>query len=253
MVDRTGYYNLTSFSPTNLDIHGYLYNGTFYPLSPSTNLILQDDNSAGNGQFRLPVFLEAGVPYTLVVAPHTYTNTGSYSVTASGPGNVQMTRIDPIYLTTTSELNSFSSEGIINPIIFIATTTTLAPVIMSNYSNALTVNSANFTRSGAASGKYYYHAIEVRVPVTGSYTFRTSSAIDTYGYLYQGNFYPTYPQYNIVTKNDDFTGRNFGFTVTLRSDLTYILVFTTFSALATGSFNISVSGPSSVYMNPISI
>jgi hypothetical protein len=116
------------------------------------------------------------------------------------------------------------------------------------------VNSGNFTRYGS-SGIFYYHAIEVRVPVTGTYTFKTSSTIsDTYGYLYQGNFYPTLPQYNIVRSDDDSSGNNqFGLTVTLRSDITYILVFTTYSQLATGSFNIAASGPSSVYMNPISI
>jgi len=239
VVDRTGYYNLTSFSPNNMDTHGYIYNGTFYPLSPSVNMVQQDDDSAGNNQFRLPVFLEAGVPYTLVVAPHNAAITGSYSVVASGPGNVQMNRIDPIYLTTTTTPT---------------TTTTLAPVIMSNYSNALTVNSGNFTRYGG-SGTFYYHAVEVRVPVTGNYTFKTSSTIsDTYGYLYQGNFYPTLPQYNIVKQNDDaFGNAQFGFTANLRSDITYILVFTTYGQLSTGNFTISASGPSNVYMNPISV
>ncbi len=127
-------------------------------------------------------------------------------------------------------------------------------MITSNYSNALTVNSENYTRYGS-SGSFYYHAIEVRVPVTGAYTFKTSSTIsDTYGYLYQGNFYPTYPQYNIVAQDDDTSGNNqFGFTATLRSDITYILVFTTYSQLATGSFDVVASGPSDVYMNPITI
>ncbi len=114
------------------------------------------------------------------------------------------------------------------------------------------MNSGNYTRYGG-SGQYYYHAIEVRVPTAGTYIFRTNSTIsDTYGYLYQGNFYPTYPQYNIVKSDDDGSGgRDFGFTVPLRSDVTYILVFTTYASLATGSFNVVVSGPDNVFMNPI--
>jgi hypothetical protein len=53
-------------------------------------------------------------------------------------------------------------------------------------------------------------------------------------------------------QDDDSSGNNqFGLTVTLRSDLTYILVFTTYAQLATGSFNVVASGPDNVFMNPI--
>ena len=117
-------------------------------------------------------------------------------------------------------------------------------ILVSNYSHALTTNSLTYTRNGA-SGTYYYHAIEVRVNRTGDYTFRTSSAIpDTYGYLYQGNFYPSYPSYNIVTQDDDGSGNNqFRILASLRADITYILVFTTYNQQPTGSFDVSVSGP----------
>ncbi len=109
-MDTTGTYTFTSSAPNNMDTHGYIYNGTFYPLSPYTNLIQEDDDSAGNVQFRLTVTLEAGVAYTLVVASHGQSITGPYSVAASGPGNAQMTLIDPMDLTTTSKLNSSSSK-----------------------------------------------------------------------------------------------------------------------------------------------
>ncbi len=109
-MDTTGTYTFTSSAANNMDTHGYFYNDTFYPLNPTVNLIKEDDDSAGNVQFRLTVTLEAGVPYTLVATSHGQSITGSYSVTASGPGNAQMTRIDPIDLTTTSKLNSSSSK-----------------------------------------------------------------------------------------------------------------------------------------------
>jgi len=66
----------------------------------------------------------------------------------------------------------------------------------------------------------------------------TSSTIsDTYGYLYQGNFYPSYPMYNIITHDDDTAGsRQFRLTANLRSDLKYILIFTTFTGNSFGSF-----------------
>jgi hypothetical protein len=99
---------------------------------------------------------------------------------------------------------------------------------------------------------YYYHAVEVRVNTTGTYTFKSSSSVDTYGYLYQGNFYPSYPSYNIVTRDDDSAGGGqFQLTASLRSDITYILVFTTFSERTTTAFSIIASGPDDVFFNPI--
>ncbi len=88
---------------------------------------------------------------------------------------------------------------------------------------------------------------------TGTYTFTSSGTIaDNYGYLYQGNFYPSYPQYNIIAQNDDGAGgRNFRLTATLRSDITYIIVVTTLRAGDTGSFTIVASDPANVSMIPI--
>jgi len=89
----------------------------------------------------------------------------------------------------------------------------------------------------------------LRVNTTGTYTFKSSSNIgDTFGYIYQGNFYPSYPSYNIVRQDDEGAGNGqFQLTATLRSDITYILVFTTFNQLQTGSFSITASGPDYVF------
>ena len=128
-------------------------------------------------------------------------------------------------------------------------------VIVSNYSSELTFNNGKYIRDGAPSGSnYYYATVEVRVNTTGTYTFTSSSSIgDTFGYLYQGNFYPTYPSINIVTTDDDSAGqRQFQLTATLRSDITYILVFTTFAENQIGSFSIVASGPDNVF-NPIGV
>jgi len=116
------------------------------------------------------------------------------------------------------------------------------------------LNSGIYSRDGATGVNYYYEAIEVRVNTTGDYTFRSSSSIgDTYGYLYQGNFYPSYPSYNIVTKDDDTAGNGqFQLTATLRSDITYILVFTTYQEGNIGSFSIAASGTDNVF-NPIEV
>ena len=95
---------------------------------------------------------------------------------------------------------------------------------------------------------------EVRVDRTGDYVFTTSSNIaDTYGYFYQGNFYPSYPQYNFITQDDDGSGNNqFRIPATLRADITYILVFMTYSQLSTGSFDVFAAGAGDVSFNPLS-
>lgn len=125
--------------------------------------------------------------------------------------------------------------------------------IISNYSSELTVNSEQYSRLGGFGGDNYYQAIPIRVNTTGTYTFTTSSTIgNTFGYLYQGNFYPTYPQYNIITQDDDSSGnQQFRLTADLRSDITYILVFTTYEPQRTGSFSISASGPDYVFFNTV--
>jgi hypothetical protein len=98
IVDRTGAYDITSLS--GLDTHGFLYNGTFYPLIPSTNLIIRNDDDGSENNFRLTAFLEAGVPYTLVVSTHGAGTVGPFEIVATGPGNMQFTPSNPMELTT---------------------------------------------------------------------------------------------------------------------------------------------------------
>ncbi len=92
IADTTGTYIITSVS--GMDTHGFLYNGTFSPSNPSTNLILRDDDGGVSNQFKLTAVLQAGVPYTVVISTHGVRVTGIFSVTATGPGNVSLNRIN---------------------------------------------------------------------------------------------------------------------------------------------------------------
>ncbi|UJR07257.1 hypothetical protein I4U23_011545 [Adineta vaga] len=227
-VQTSGYYDLSSIS--NIDTHGYLYNGSFNPSNPQLNLITYNDDGSSNSQFKIPVYLEAGHPYVLVVTTHRPGITGPFSVIADGPDNVYFYPINP---TTT-------------------TTTTRAPIINSNYFNQLTSSNSFYDRNGTSSGPHYYQAIEIRVNVTGTYSFRSSSSLDTYGYIYQGNFYPFAQSINLLGQDDD-TGdsRQFQVTAVLRSDIKYILVFTTFSPNQFGQYQIISAGPGHVFYNSI--
>jgi len=124
--------------------------------------------------------------------------------------------------------------------------------VSTTYSGTITTSSQYYTRKGAT-GTYYYQAIQVQVPVTGEYTFQSSSTTDTYGYIYQGNFYPTYPQYNVVGEDDESGGsNNFKITASLRSDITYYLIVTTYHTVRIGSYVISASGPNYPTMTSVS-
>ncbi len=85
-VGTHGTFSLTSKS--SVDTYGYLYNSSFDPLSPSSNLLLQDDEGGNNGQFKLTSFLELDFIYILVATTFDPDTIGSFSISASGPGSV---------------------------------------------------------------------------------------------------------------------------------------------------------------------
>jgi hypothetical protein len=91
IVNSTGIY--TFKSEENIDGIGILYQPNFDPYNPSTNRIIEDDQSGGNNQFQFTVSLEAGVLYTLVFTTYAPRVTGPFTVIASGPDNVEFTPI----------------------------------------------------------------------------------------------------------------------------------------------------------------
>jgi hypothetical protein len=85
-VGTPGTFNLGSKS--RIDTYGYLYNSSFDPSSPSSNLLLQDDEGGGNGRFKLTFFLVPDAMYILVATTFDPNETGLFSISASGPGSV---------------------------------------------------------------------------------------------------------------------------------------------------------------------
>ena len=85
----------------------------------------------------------------------------------------------------------------------------------------------HFNSSEQGAG-HIYHAVTLSVSRQGTYTIRSSSQIDTYGYLYGGQFCQTY----------------------LQAADSYILAVTAYRANVTGPFEITASGPSRVDFYP---
>ncbi|CAF3212719.1 unnamed protein product [Rotaria sp. Silwood2] len=124
------------------------------------------------------------------------------------------------------------------------TTTTGYPgnSVTSIYSSVLTMDNEQYPESNK-----YYEAIQVIVRASGHYSLASLSNMDTYGYLYNGIFYPFSQTVNLVTHNDDYDGSSqFKLISTLEAGVSYTLVFTTYAGGVTGPFSIVASGPGQV-------
>ncbi|CAF4548942.1 unnamed protein product, partial [Rotaria socialis] len=126
----------------------------------------------------------------------------------------------------------------------------LKAIIASNYSGALDNNSSTFSRDGT-SGIWYYEAIQAIPKRTGNYTFKSYSAIDSFGYLYANPFDPLNITSNLLVSSDDDEtgiGDQFSMSYPLEAGANYNLIFTTFDSSLTGRFFIVVSGPARVIL-----
>lgn len=85
---------------SSVDTFGSIYNGTFIADFPERNLLASDDDSGENKQFRLVVYLESNVRYTLVTTTHHGSSFGLYKVIVSGPIRVNLIKTTLVSTTT---------------------------------------------------------------------------------------------------------------------------------------------------------
>ena len=120
------------------------------------------------------------------------------------------------------------------------------------YTSALASNSKMYSRTDCGESQYY-EAIEVNVILSGLYSLSSDSIVNTYGYIYKEKFNPVNTSKNLLSQNDNSCNTDqFKLTLDLQVGTTYILVVTTYYANVTGTFSITVSGPSNVSFNLIS-
>ncbi|CAF4286698.1 unnamed protein product, partial [Adineta steineri] len=100
-IATSGLYEFGSWR--ELDTYGCLYNGRFIPLTPSLNLIAQDNDDLDDDQFLIRVHLQSNRTYTLVITTHRELTTGSFSIIAVGPDTIQFTSV----ATTIGTMNTF--------------------------------------------------------------------------------------------------------------------------------------------------
>ena len=99
-VHTAGTYTFTSNS--TIDTRGYLYHIYFNQYNTTENLLTDNDDSGGQFQFRIQVYLQAGATYILVVTTHLISVTGSFSVSAAGPAPVNLVSFTPPTTSSTT-------------------------------------------------------------------------------------------------------------------------------------------------------
>jgi len=123
-------------------------------------------------------------------------------------------------------------------------------VIQSFYSSELNATTSQSYSRDCQNIGYYYETIDLNVVENGSYTLGSVSNIDTYGYIYNGNFNPFNPSENLLSHIDDGCGyEQFRLVTHLQVNIPYILLVTTYLPDITGPFWIFVSGPNNVSLN----
>ncbi|CAF2210273.1 unnamed protein product [Rotaria magnacalcarata] len=237
-VFTPGMYTFSSSS--SMDTFSCLYNETFFPSRSSQNLIKIDDDSNGGLQFCITLNLQPGRIYIFVVTTFSETVTGSFQVTVTGPTRLLLT---PIQSTTKCSTTNDSDEhadqldGNFGSIGFMKQTT--ASYVLSS-SSPVFVRPYGYNYNN----NVRYQAVLVTVSMTGMYTFKISSSIDTYGYLYNEPFNSSDRYRNLIIYNGDNDGNlQFQINASLQSSHSYVLVVTTHRKTVTGRFLIEAVGP----------
>jgi hypothetical protein len=129
----------------------------------------------------------------------------------------------------------------------------MSSVILLTYPVALTTDSQTYSRFCNLEN-FYYETFEVKIPEIRSYTIKSSSNIDTYGYMYESKFNPLNPTENLIASDDNGggSGGQFKFEIPLYVDTTYILVVTTSSPKQIGQITINLLGLNNVTVKRLS-
>ena len=226
-----------------MDTYGCLFEGSVDGSNGKSDVLVCDDDSGSGGQFRMLSQLNGGQSYTVSLTTDQERVTGHYTLIVTGPASVSMSARIPV-----SPSISTSTMGPTN-----------STDALSSYSDVLANDSPVYFRPSANNASdYFFQAFTLTVYQTGLYSVSSSSAIDTYGYLYQWNFSPFQPALNLVNQDDDSAGNGqFQMTHWLQAGVSYVLVATTFAPGVTGSITVSTLGPNyvgltSLYFPPAS-
>ncbi|CAF1557222.1 unnamed protein product [Adineta steineri] len=224
-VHESGLY--TFLSHGYMHKYGSIHKDYFNPSNPSENRLPDEGTPCNDNQFRFTVALETSIAYILIVTTSEFKMTGEFSISVSGPNDVNLKNITS---PSVIEIPYSSAE-------------------QSIYSSELNTSSQTYSRDCRKSN-YYYQTIRVNVMETGYYALSSSSSMDTFGYIYEDDFNPMNPLENLLSQDYRACSyQDFKLIVYLYTGTTYILVMTTSSPNMTGDFDIKTSGPNNITLD----
>ncbi|CAF1075071.1 unnamed protein product [Rotaria sordida] len=108
-VPKDGTYSFASVS--DISTIGYLYDTSFDPFNPSSNLAIYSDNGGVRRGFRINFLLAPGRTYILVVTTSQTSVMGDFWILARGPALVSLRSIPSTGLTTTTSSPTTSANN----------------------------------------------------------------------------------------------------------------------------------------------
>jgi len=220
-----------------MNLYGYIYRKHFNIYTLFERLRSYNEKECPYKQFKIIAELQSNVTYVLIVAIRDSYTASYFSILTYGPNNITFNSI---------------SKSRIELIILSILSWKCALGLQTTYTSELTEESQIYPRI-CGKGNYYYETIQVNVEQAGSYTFDTNSTIELYGYIYENEFDPSYPNKNLITQSNFGCGKfHFQLGSYLEVNTVYILVVTTFDPNVKGSFTLNVTAPYNVTLNRIS-
>lgn len=125
-------------------------------------------------------------------------------------------------------------------------------VLQKIYSSSLSTRNQIYHRY-CDKQNFYYESIQVKVIESGYYSFGSLSSMDVYGFIYRNTFNPLNPAENLLPVDvDSNTNFQFRLNIHLSSNMTYVLIMTTYRLRETGTFSIVVLGTHKVTLERLS-
>ena len=195
----------------------YLNNG-YYAIRPSYASNMGLDVTAGNVDiWEIPTANNSNVPIY-----------AQWSIVKNSDGSVTLYNKNTEGVADVENNSTASGENIIN---WTYNGGKNQKWIAEKFQKITTVASGKIYSGKIAAGKQYWYIF--KPAKTGSYTFTTTGATDTYGELYRGGTF--------LQKNDDWSGsRNFLIKRNFTAGLTYVLKVRGYSTSTTGSYTLRV-------------
>ena len=226
-VDVSGSYSFQcgATSPAGWDNFTFLYQNSFDPTAPFTNVLIGNDDNPVVGLSGFSRNLTAGTNYYWVVTGFSNTDQGAWLGTISGPGVTTIVSGPPALPNT-----------------LVVTGTTVGGPTW----NRPVANGGNppVPPASGVGTAVHYNVIPITVDVSGSYAFQCFDGWDNYTFLYQNSFDPTAPFTNVLIGNDDNQSIGLsGFSRNLSAGTCYFFIVTGFSNTDAGAWSVAISGP----------